>query len=241
MNNPQSDRIMKSMIAFISTQGRERVDAIQRQTKEDFTSMSQKKLLEKSEELKDQMVKDVANAEVKAKIAQSKKMNEARINRMRETNKMVESLLGEAGERMAERMSRDSNAYSALLKDLLVQGLIRLIEGKVTLRCRASDVSILSSVIDDAVAQYKESMLTQVKSLEGRDDLPCAVTIDQDKFLPEYNKNDPTNSCLGGFVMYARKNRIVCSQTLDDRLAMTFQQSIPEMRASLYPSLAKRK
>ena len=102
--------------------------------------MSQKKLLDKSEELKDQMTKDVANAEVKAKIAQSKKMNEARINRMRETNTLVESLEGEAGERMAERLSRDSSAYSTLLKNLLVQGLIKLIENKVTLRCRASDV-----------------------------------------------------------------------------------------------------
>ena len=186
------------------------------------------------------MLKDVANAEVKAKIAQSKKMNEARINRMRETNTLVESLQGEAGKRMAERMSRDSNAYATLLKNLLVQGLIKLIENKVTLRCRASDVSILQSIIDDAVDQYKSSMRDQVKALEGREP-PCVVTIDQEKFLPEYNENDPTNSCLGGFVMYARKNRIVCSQTLDDRLAMTFQQSIPEMRANLFPSLTKKR
>ena len=87
---------MAGMIAFINTQGKERVEQITRQANDDFTSMSQKKLLEKSTELKDQMVKDVASAEVKAKIAQSKKMNEARINRMRETNALVESLLGEA-------------------------------------------------------------------------------------------------------------------------------------------------
>ena len=54
-------------------------------------------------------------------------------------------------------------------------------------------------------------MLSQVKDLEGKDDIPCEVTIDEDKRLPEYNEADPTNSCLGGFVMYARKNRIVCS------------------------------
>lgn len=84
-------------------------------------------------------------------------------------------------------------------------------------------------------------MLSQVKALEGKDDIPCTVTIDSKKFLPEYNAEDPTNSCLGGFVMYARKNRIVCSQTLDDRLEMTFQQSIPAMRANLFPCLTKKK
>lgn len=102
-------------------------------------------------------------------------------------------------------------------------------------------MSILSSVIDDAVAAYKEKMLSEVKALEGKSDIPCVVTIDDQRFLPEFNSADPTNSCLGGFVMYARKNRIVCSQTLDDRLEMTFQQSIPEMRASLFPCLTKQK
>lgn len=82
-------------------------------------------------------------------------------------------------------------------------------------------------------------MLSQVVALEGKDDIPCTITVDDKKFLPEFNAEDPTNSCLGGFVMYARKNRIVCSQTLDDRLTMTFQQSIPQMRAELFPCLTK--
>lgn len=142
---------------------------------------------------------------------------------------------------MASRLSNDEGMYSDLLKNLLVQGLIKLIEAKVTLRCRQSDVSVLSSIIDSAVAEYKEAMLSQVKALEGKDDIPCVVTIDDSRFLPEFNADDPTNSCLGGFVMYARKNRIVCSQTLDDRLAMTFQVSIPEMRATLFPSLTSKR
>jgi len=108
-------------------------------------------------------------------------------------------------------MSQDSTAYSDLLKNLLVQGLIKLIEAKVTLRCRQSDISILESVIDDAVSTYQQAMLSQVESLKGRSELPCRVEIDRERFLPEYNAGDPTNSCLGGFVMYARKNRIVCS------------------------------
>lgn len=65
-------------------------------------------------------------------------------------------------------------------------------------------------------------MLSQVQALEGKDDIPCTVTVDDKNFLPEFNPTDPTNSCLGGFVMYARKNRIVCSQKLDDRLTLTF-------------------
>ena len=84
-------------------------------------------------------------------------------------------------------------------------------------------------------------MLSQVKSLQGKDDIPCTVTIDESHRLPEYNESDPTNSCLGGFVMYCRKNRIVCSQTLDDRINMVYSQAVPEIRATLFPSMAKNK
>lgn len=187
------------------------------------------------------MLKDLQIAERDLKIEKSKKQNKERIHRMRCTHELVESLQADTGRQMAERLTNDSSAYADLLKNLLIQGLIKLIEPKITLRCRQSDVSILSSVLDDAIAEYKSSMLDQVQALAGKDDIPCVLTIDEERFLPEFNESDPTNSCLGGFVMYARKNRIVCSQTLDDRLAMTFQQSIPMMRASLFPSLAKNK
>lgn len=154
MERGQSDKIMTGMIQFITQQGKERCEQIERQTNDEFTALSQKKLLDKSNELTEQMVKDIAKAEVSAKIAQSKRMNQARIKRMEEIHKLVKSLLGAAGDRMAQQMSEDSTAYSALLKDLLVQGLIKMIEPKVTLRCRASDVSILDSVVDDAIQTY---------------------------------------------------------------------------------------
>ena len=156
---------------------------------------------------------------------------------MKQTNELVESLQSAAGVQMAERLQNNPDEYATLLKKLLIQGLIKLIEPKITLRCRQSDVSALEGVIDEAVQEYKSAMISQVAALAGKDDIPCTVTVDQTHFLPEFNEQDPTNSCLGGFVMYARKNRIVCSQTLDDRLAMTFNQSIPAMRASLFPSL----
>ena len=154
---------------------------------------------------------------------------------------MVESLKGEAKKAMQDRMTSNRSEYSALLKQLLVQGLIKLIEPKVTLRCRESDHSLLAAVIDDAVSEYKQLMLSQVKALEGKTDIPCVVTIDENNRLPEYNESDPTNSCLGGFVMYCRKNRIVCSCTLDDRINMVYQVAIPQIRTTLFPSLVKAK
>lgn len=241
MNANQSAFIMNGMIEFIKTQGNERVQQIESQMENDFTVQSEKMIQAEKKRLTDQMQKDLQIAERDMKIEKSKNQNKQRINRMKRTNELVESLQAQAGVEMATRLTNDESMYSDLLKNLLVQGLIKLIEPKITLRCRQSDVAVLSSIVDSAVAEYKEAMLSQVKALEGKSDIPCVVTVDDAKFLPEFNAEDPTNSCLGGFVMYARKNRIVCSQKLDDRLAMTFQQSIPEMRATLFPSLVSKR
>lgn len=78
-----------------------------------------------------------------------------------------------------------------------------------------------------------------MKALKDRSDIPCKVKVDKTHFLPEWNAEDQNNSCLGGFVMYCKKNRITCSQTLDDRIAMTYQQAIPQIRVELFPSLIK--
>ena len=87
---------------------------------------------------------------------------------------------------------------------------------------------MLESVVDEAVAMYKEKMLTKVEALKGKDDqFSCEVKVDKKNFLPEWNAERVDEGCLGGFKMYARKNRIVCSQTLEDRLALVYGLAIP--------------
>ena len=112
----------------------------------------------------------------------------------------------------------------------------------MTLKCRQGDVELLQSQVDDAIAEYKEKMLSEVKKFQGQKDIKCKVNIDQSNFLPEYDSSqtDSRKSCLGGFEIYAKKNRIVCSQTLDARMDLVYAQAIPDIRKMLFPSLAKR-
>lgn len=240
MNQMQSQKIMQGMIDFIKAHGTERVRDIESQTQTDYVVQKEKLIMSKRKQLFDQFEKDLNIAEINLKIQKSAEQNKARIERMQKINEMVSSLEKAAGQALHRRLSSNPAEYAELLKNLLIQGLIKLIEPRVVLRCRKGDVEALESVIEEAVSTYKQLMLSQVKALEGKDDIPCQVTIDQKNFLPDYNEDNPTGSCLGGFVIYAKKNRIVCSQTLDDRISMTYQQAIPQMRATLFPSLAKK-
>ena len=153
---------------------------------------------------------------------------------------MVTQLLDKAKEVMHDKLKEDQGVYKNLLKDLLVQGLIKLYEKEVTLRCRESDVDLLESVIDEAVSEYKQLMLDQCAALKGKSDITCNVKIDRKRHLPEWDEIKPENSCLGGFLLLARKNRIVCSQTLDDRIKLAYDQAIPMIRRELFPSFEKK-
>lgn len=88
---------MTGMIEFIQQQGRERVNQITQQMETDFTVQSEKMIQAEKKRLRDQMLKDLQIAERDMKIAKSKAANKARINRMKRTNELVESLQSAAG------------------------------------------------------------------------------------------------------------------------------------------------
>ena len=104
MNAQQSQFIMQGMIEFIRTQGEERVNQIKQQMETDFTVQSEKMIQSEKKRLNDQMMKDLQIAERDMKIQRSKNQNKARIQRMKRTNELVESLQSEAGAMMAERL-----------------------------------------------------------------------------------------------------------------------------------------
>ena len=75
---------------------------------------------------------------------------------------------------------------------------------------------------EEAVKQYKIMIVTQVKRFKGvnSSDIPCNIIID-DKYLQSIEENENTG-CVGGFKLFAKKGRIVCSQTIDDRIELCF-------------------
>lgn len=111
-------------------------------------------------------------------------------------------------------------------------------EAEVHVRCRQSDYQLVKSVVGQAEAEYKALMKKEVKHFKDRE-VPLNLILDDNKFLPEYNENQRENSCLGGLILHTRKGRIVCSNTLDDRLQLVYQEAIPEVRSTLFPSFVK--
>ena len=79
-------------------------------------------------------------------------------------------------------------------------------------------------------------MKEQVVAYKNKE-VVCKVTFDQTKYLPEFDETEGSESCLGGVFMHAKKGRIVCSNTLDERLQLCYAEGIPDIRRILFPSM----
>ena len=126
------------------------------QADEDF-NIGKEKMIEKEKvKLEQQFDKLLQDTEVNLKIEKSAEMNKARIEKMQKTAQLVNSLLADAKLRMHDRIAEDKDAYRELLKNLLVQGLIKMIEPVIWLRVREEDLDLIKSIKDEAVAEYKQ-------------------------------------------------------------------------------------
>ena len=78
------------------------------------------------------------------------------MEKMKMRDEVVMKCKNAAIEQLAEVSSHAR--YSKLLEGLIAQGLLRLMEPKVTIQCRAQDVKLVQSAIAPAVALYKKTM-----------------------------------------------------------------------------------
>ena len=111
-------------------------------------------------------------------------------------------------------------------------------EPEVNIKCRKSDLEVVKKAVDPAIQEYKALMKKEVKIFKDRE-IPAKVNIDEGKYLPEFHDDEGADSCLGGIILHCRKGRIVCANTLDERLQLVYQEAIPEIRRVLFPSFKK--
>ena len=95
--------------------------------------------------------------------------------------------------------------YSVLLKQLIIQGLIKIEEQEVEVQCRAEDKDIVSKVLPSAVAEYTSAMKAAGHKERGMNPKVSVSSI-----------AIPSKSCSGGVILTAAHGRIVLNQTLDE-------------------------
>uniref|UniRef100_A0A7N8Y094 ATPase H+ transporting V1 subunit E1a n=1 Tax=Mastacembelus armatus TaxID=205130 RepID=A0A7N8Y094_9TELE len=231
---------IKHMMAFIEQEANEKVEEIEAKAEEEFNIEKGRLVQTHRLKIMEYYEKKEKQIEQHKKIQMSNLMNQARLKVLKARDDMIADLLKEARQRLAE-IAKDPARYSTLLEGLVLQvnslaalilrynlclstfqGFYRLLEPKVTIRCRQQDVEIVQAAVTKNIPIYKDAVKSNIE-----------VRIDMERFLP--------SDICGGVEVYNDNGKIKVSNTLESRLELLAQQMMPEIRMNLFGANPNRK
>nr|XP_012329154.1 V-type proton ATPase subunit E 2 [Aotus nancymaae] len=212
---------IKHMMAFIEQEANEKAEEIDAKAEEEFNI--EKRRLVQTQRLKimEYYKKKEKQIEQQKKIQMSTMRSQARLKVLRAQDDLISDLLREAKLRLS-RIVEDPEVYQGLLDKLVLQGLLRLLEPVMIVRCRPQDLLLVEAAVQKAIPEY---MTISQKHVE--------VQIDREAYLAV--------NTAGGVEVYSGNQRIKVSNTLESRLALSAKQKMPEIRMALFGANANRK
>ncbi|MBA0563903.1 hypothetical protein Golob_008864, partial [Gossypium lobatum] len=219
MNDGDVSRQIQQMVRFIRQEAEEKANEISVSAEEEFNIEKLQLVEAEKKKIRQEYEKKEKQVEVRKKIEYSMQLNASRIKVLQAQDDVVNEMKESAAKELLN-VSRDHHVYKTLLKDVIVQSLVRLKEPAVLLRCRKDDVPLVESVLDSAKEEYASKVNVHTPE----------IFIDNVHLPPapsHHNAHGPF--CSGGVVIASRDGKIVCENTLDARLDVAFNKKLPEV------------
>lgn len=213
------------MVRFIRQEAEEKANEISVSAEEEFNIEKLQLVEAEKRKIRQEYERKQKQVEVRKKIEYSMQLNASRIKVLQAQDKLVNSMK-EAAAKELLNVSRHHHTYRHLLRDLIVQGLLRLKEPAVLLRCREEDLELVDAVLHAAKHDYAEKAGVH----------PPDIIVDNHVYLPSARGHHDEHGqfCSGGVVLASRDGKIVCENTLDARLEVVFRKKLPEIRKLLF-------
>ena len=98
--------------------------------------------------------------------------------------------------------------------------MIKLLEPSLLIRVRKQDEKLVKGMLKQCEKKFSEIM----KKATTRD-YECKVRVMENEFLKEAE-----GGALGGIILYTENQRIVCPNTLHNRMNLCFEELLPAIR-----------
>ncbi|CAL5433260.1 unnamed protein product [Camellia sinensis] len=245
MNDADVSKQIQQMVRFIRQEAEEKANEISVSAEEICVDLTRKsavllqefnieklQLVEaEKKKIRQEYERKEKQVEVRRKMFDceySMQLNASRIKVLQAQDDVVNSMKDAAAKELLN-VSHDHHVYRKLLKELIVQSLLRLKEPAVLLRCRKEDLNHVEHVVHSAKEEYADK--AKVHAPE--------IVVDS-IYLPaapsHHNAHGPF--CSGGVVLASRDGKIVFENSLDARLDVVFRKKLPEIRKQLFGQVA---
>ncbi|OIV93647.1 hypothetical protein TanjilG_04879 [Lupinus angustifolius] len=237
MNDSDVSKQIDQMVRFIHQEAEEKANEISVSAQEEFNIEKLQLLEAEKKKIKQEYERKEKQVEIRKKIEYSMQLNASRIKVLQAQDEVVNSMKNATAKELLTvsnhhyiDFTHHDHAYRNLIKDLIIQSLLRLKEPSVLLRCREHDLHLVKDVLESSAEEYAE---------KANVDAP-EIIVDENVFLPPAPSNDNIHEphCSGGVVLASRDGKIVFENTLDARLDVLFRSKLPEIRKQLFGQVA---
>ncbi|KAJ6795568.1 uncharacterized protein M6B38_158370 [Iris pallida] len=234
MNEAEVSKQIQQMVRFIRQEAEEKANEISVAAEEEFNIEKLQLVEAEKKKIRQEYERKEKQVDVRKKIEYSMQLNASRIKVLQVQDDLVNSMKEAAGKELL-RVNEDHHEYKALLKNLIVQSLLRLKEPAVLLRCRKDDHHHVESILDSAKNEYAEKANVHAPEIIVDHDVYLPPAPSRHHFLSTItHHNDHGPYCSGGVVLASRDGKIVLENSLDARLDVAFRMKLPEIRKKLF-------
>ena len=180
---------LQKMIQYIKQETEKKVSNIKKEADKEANLEKALIIKPEKEKISKKIEKELEDYKTKMKIVQSQKMNKLRLEKLKVKIDCVNSVFEDAKTQLVKKIKNNPEEYKKILKDLLVQGFIRLLDDKINVLCKKEDLDIVKSLIEEAKTEFLEKLKKEAKKSAQIENLQ--VTIDEKYFLDISSHHPP--------------------------------------------------
>lgn len=192
-------------------------------TEHDFNLEKQMLVHNAKVKIQEEYTQKEKDREIQDRIRRSGMVGESRVRKMTARDGYLQKLLSNSTEAM--NFLATSTEYTALLKDLIKQALLKIEEEDVEIICKQIDIPKVKQILPAALSEYTELMKKE-----------AGLTVKVTAKVNEDGARCLRQDSPGGVMVTALRGRIVCDNTLDARLKIAYQELLPRIRQQLFPT-----
>lgn len=134
---------------------------------------------------------------------------------------------------MSDRLKKvisQQDVHQKLLQQLIVQGMLRLMERNVSVELRSNHLPLAKTLFPACEQAFSRIILEET-----------AREMESKLTVSEYKLEEHNLAIIGGLFLRTSDGVIVCDNTLDSRVRLLFEQLLPTIRNTLFPKVTAEK
>lgn len=209
------------MQAFIKKEAEEKAKEIRLKLQEEYEIEKSLVVRTETNAIDSVYEQKLKKASLTQQITKSKIDNKTRLRVLGTKAKILSQIFQETGDELKE-LTKDAGKYKTVLIGLIEEGLLTLLESKISVRAREVDIALVKESIEEAAAKF-----------ETKAGFPVEVTVDEETFLSKDGS--------GGVILINGTGKIEVNNTLDERLTILSEEALPAIRLELFGISTTRK